>query len=317
MRPGFPEAFITVSATPTSPLATPPPRRVENARGLLFMGLGMFLFSAVDTGAKFLTDGLHPLQIVWTRQLGLLAGAMFLLVRFGPSILKASHPRLQVLRGVVAVFSATLFIMAIAHVPLADAVAISFVAPFMVTVLGALVLREPVGVRRWVAVSLGFVGALIVIRPGMGVMHPAAGLVVVAALFFAIRQIISRALSDTDKTATTVFYTAVVASALLTVPLPFVWQSPTAEQIPVLIGIAILAGLAEICVIRALELGLAVVIAPMQYSLILWSTCYGWLIFGQLPDGWTWIGTALIVATGVYTLRREYLASKRHSGPRS
>ncbi len=277
------------------------------------MGLGMFLFSAVDTGAKFLTADLHPLQIVWTRQLGLLVGALFLLMRFGRPLLQTKHPKLQVLRGTVAVFSASLFIFGVAHVPLADAVAISFVAPFMVTVLGALVLREPVGIRRWIAVTLGFVGALIVIRPGLGVVHPAAGLIILAAFFFAIRQIISRALSDTDRTATTVVYTALIGSTLLTVPLPFVWQTPSASQAVLLVAIAVLAAIAEVCVIKALELAMAVVVAPMQYTLILWGTAYGWLVFGQFPDVWTWIGAAVIVATGIYTLRREYLASRRRA----
>lgn len=275
------------------------------------MAAGMFLFSAVDTGAKFLTDSLHPLQIVWTRQLGLLAGAVILLLRYGPALLRTQHPGMQVLRGAVAVLSASLFIFGVSFVALADAVAISFVAPFMVTLMGALVLREPVGVRRWVAVTLGFIGALIVIRPGMGAMHPAAGLIVLAAFFFAIRQIISRALSDTDRTSTTVFYTAFVGSAILTLPLPYVWQTPTASETLILTGIAVLAAVAEICVIKALELAMAVVVAPVQYTLILWSTAYGWLVFGQFPDGWTWVGTAVIVATGVYTLRREYMASRR------
>lgn len=274
------------------------------------MALGMFLFSAVDAGAKFLTDSLHPLQIVWARQLGLLAGATLLLMRYGPAILKTAHPRLQILRGAVAASSASLFIFAINYVALADAVAISFVAPFMVTLMAAFVLREPVGIRRWMAVALGFIGALIVIRPGLGVMHPAAGLVILAAFFFAIRQIISRALSDTDRTSTTVVYTAIVGSAILTLPLPYVWKTPSGNEVMLLIGIAVLAAVAEIFVIKALELAMAVVVAPVQYSLILWGTTYGWLIFGQLPDLWTWVGAALIVSTGIYTLRREYLVSR-------
>ena len=274
------------------------------------MALGMFLFSAVDAGAKFLTDSLHPLQIVWARQLGLLAGATLLLMRYGPAILKTAHPRLQILRGAVAACSASLFIFAINYVALADAVAISFVAPFMVTLMAAFVLREPVGIRRWMAVALGFIGALIVIRPGLGVMHPAAGLVILAAFFFAIRQIISRALSDTDRTSTTVVYTAIVGSAILTLPLPYVWKTPSGNEVMLLIGIAVLAAVAEIFVIKALELAMAVVVAPVQYSLILWGTTYGWLIFGQLPDLWTWVGAALIVSTGIYTLRREYLVSR-------
>ena len=155
------------------------------------------------------------------------------------------------------------------------------------------------------------VGALIVIRPGLGVVHPAAGLIVLAAFFFAIRQIVSRVLSDSDRTATTIVYTALVSVLVLTVPVLFVWQTPTAEQVPLLFMLALLAAAAEICVIKALELAMAVVVAPVQYSLILWGTFYGFVVFGQLPDAWTWAGTALIVATGLYTFRREAKAKRQ------
>lgn len=288
----------------------PRPRRVENGKGILLMGIGMFLFAAVDTGAKFLTDELHASQIVWTRQLGLLFGAIVLIAMQGRSIFRTTHPRLQLARGCVAAGSASFFIMGVAHVPLADAVAITFVAPFMVTLLGAFVLREPVGMRRWAAVTLGFLGTLIVLRPGMGVVHPAAGLLILAAFLFAVRQIISRALSDTDNTKTTIVYTALVSSAILTVPLPFFWKSPSGEQLMLLSLMAVVAGIAEVFVIKALEIGLAVVIAPVHYTMLIWGTFYGWLIFDQLPDGWTWLGTLIIVATGLYTLRREYVVSK-------
>ena len=290
-----------------------PVRRVENGKGLLMMGLGMFLFSAVDITAKFLTDGLHPFQIVWTRQLGLLVGALILLGLHGPKLLRTAHLNLQLLRGLMASCSAALFIFAIRHVPIADAVAISFVAPFMVTLMGALILREPVGLRRWIAVVLGFLASLIIIRPGLGVVHPAAFLVIGAAFFFACRQIISRAISDTDRTGTTVAYTAIVGAVLLAIPLPWVWVTPTGFQIALLIVMAGLAALAEVCVIKALELALAVVIAPVHYTLILWGTFYGWLVFGELPDIWTWTGAAFIVATGLYTLRREHLAKQRQA----
>ncbi len=275
------------------------------------MALGMFLFSAVDTTAKFLTDSLHPFQIVWTRQLGLLAVAVCLVALRGRAVLRTAHPRLQVLRGSVAACSAALFIFGVSYVALADAVAISFVAPFMVTLMGALILREAVGIRRWVAVALGFAGALIVIRPGMGIVHPAAGFILLAAFFFAIRQVVSRALSDSDNTATTIVYTALVSVGLLTIPMIFVWKTPTGTEWGLLFMVAVLAAAAEICVIKALELAMAVVVAPMQYSLILWGTFYGFVVFGQLPDIWTWTGAALIVVTGLYTLRREYILSKR------
>lgn len=273
------------------------------------MAAGMFLFSAVDTHAKFLTATFHPVQIVWVRQSGLLIGVLILLALRGLTVLRTDHPGLQLTRGAIAAGSATLFIIAVRYVPLADAVAVTFVAPFMVTVLGALVLREPVGVRRWTAVSIGFLGAMIIIRPGLGVVHPAMMLVLVAASLFALRQILSRVLSSSDRTATTVAYTALTGSLLLSVPLPFVWRWPeTTMEVGLLVSMAVLAAFAELLVIRALEVAQAVIVAPVHYSILIWGTMYGYLVFGQLPDLWTWVGAMIIVATGVYTLNRERLA---------
>lgn len=290
----------------------PTPRRSDSGLGILLMIVGMFLFSAVDTQAKFLTDTLHPIQIAWSRQLGLLFGVLILLAMRGGSVLRTQHPFLQITRGALAAGSATLFIIAVSFVPLADAVAVSFVAPFMVTVLGALVLKEKVGIRRWTAVIIGFLGAMIVIRPGLGVVHPAVLLVLVAATFYSLRQIISRALSGSDRTATTVAYTALVGSFLLTLPLPFIWQWPvSATQLVLLAGTAILAALAEILVIKSLEVAEAAVVAPVHYTLLIWGTMYGYLVFAQLPDLWTWVGALIIVATGVYTLHRERMVAGR------
>ncbi len=270
------------------------------------MAAGFFLFSAVDTQAKFLTQTLHPIQIVWTRQLGLLIGVLFLLRLRGLAVLRTSTPFLQMSRGALAASSATLFIVAVSFVPLADAVAISFVAPFFVTMLGALILREPVGIRRWSAITVGFVGTLIVIRPGLGVIHPAALLLLLAALLFALRQILSRMLSGGDRTETTVAYTALTGSLLLTIPLPFFWQWPQSWlELALLCGIGTLAAAGEFLIIRALEVGQAVVVAPMQYSMMIWGTFYGYIVFGQFPDFWTWIGAAIIVASGIYTFYRE------------
>lgn len=276
------------------------------------MAGGLFLFSAVDTHAKFLTDSFHPIQITWSRQFGLLVGVFYLLMTRGRDILKTQHPYLQMSRGALAAGSATIFIVAISFVPLADAIAISFVAPFFVTVLGALVLGEAVGIRRWIAVSIGFLGTLVVIRPGMGAIHPAAALVLIAALMFSLRQILSRKLSGSDKTVTTVAYTALTASALLTLPLPFVWRTPEwGIEIALLVSMAVLAGIAEVMVIRSLELAQAVVLAPVHYSLLIWGTFYGWIVFDQLPDLWTWVGALIIVATGIYTLHRERLVARQ------
>ena len=287
-------------------------RVVRNPRAIGLMALAFFVFAAADTQAKFLTESLHPLQIVWLRQLGLLSGVLVFLALKGPSFLVTRSPGLQVLRGALAVTSATCFIFALRHVQLADAVAVSFVAPFMVTLMGAAFLGEKVGVRRWTAVAVGFAGTLVVVRPGLGVVHPAILLVVAAATAFALRQILSRKLAATDRTATTVAYTSIASVALLTLPLPFVWQTPELGwQLAVVVGMALCAAAGELLVIKAFEIGEAVALAPVHYSLMIWGTFYGWAVFGQLPDRWTWLGASVIVATGLYILQRERTLAAR------
>ena len=170
---------------PAAPVrAAPPPQRNRTMLGIGLMALGFFCYALSDATAKLLTQSLPPFQIVWFRQLGLLTVAVWFLVRRGPAILGTRRPGLQLSRGLVAALSSSSFIFAVSYVPLADAVAVSFVAPFLVTVMGALLLRETVGLRRWGAITVGFLGMLIVVRPGLGVFHPAMLLVVAAATLF-------------------------------------------------------------------------------------------------------------------------------------
>ncbi len=271
------------------------------------MALGFFSFSACDTLAKLLTDEFHPVQVMWMRMLGLFIGVCFIIAQRGAVVLRTPKPHLQIIRGVVAACSGTLFVFAINHVPLADAVAVTFVAPFIVTIFGALILKEPVGIRRWLAVFVGFIGMLVVIRPGTGVFHPAIFLVFLAAVFFAIRQLTSRWLSGVDTIVTTVCYTAIVAFSILSVFQPFYWVTPSSVKIiGMIVALAMTSAVGEILIIRALDITHSVVLAPIHYSLILWGTLYGFFVFGDLPDRWTVIGCSIIVASGLYTTYREY-----------
>ena len=275
------------------------------------MAVGMFLFSAVDTLAKFLTDSFHPLQIVWIRQLGLVAGTILLMGTYGVRIFITAHPVLQLARGVLAAGSATLFIIAISYVALADAIAVTFIAPLIVTVLSAVLLAEKVGLHRWSAIIAGFLGTLVVIRPGFESFHPALLLVLFAATLFAGRQIISRLLSGSDNAYTTVAYTALASSLVLSVPAFYVWVTPqTSQQILLLTIMALLAGLAEFMVIKALQIAHAGLVAPVQYTILIWGTLYGFLIFADLPDIFTFAGAAIIIASGLYTVHRERLRDR-------
>ena len=287
--------------------ATSQPLRQTNSRhGIQLMLAGMFLFATADVLAKFLTQSFHPIQIFWFRQVALLLGVLMMLGLRGPSILRTDRQRLQITRGILVVCSSLLFIYAVRHVALADAVAASFVAPFFLTILGATLLGEKVGIRRWSAVFIGFIGALIIVRPGTGAIHPAVLLVVAAAGCYATRQVLGRLLADTDKTITTVAYTALTASFIGSVALPFFWQWPDNQlQWLALIAIGLFAGIGEVMVIRSLEVAETGAVAPIHYTMIIWGTLYGYLVFDQLPDHWTWVGTAIIVAAGIYTLQRD------------
>lgn len=284
---------------------------LDNERlGVICMIGAMFLFAAADAHAKFLTASFHPVQIIWFRQAGLLLGVIYLLHRHGLSLLKSSQRSLQVARGILAIGSSVLFVTAVKYVALADAVAASFVAPFFVTIFGVLMLGEKVGLRRWSAVVVGFFGALIIVRPGLGVVHPAVMLVVAAAAIYAARQVIGRVLSRSDQTLTTIVYTALTSSILISIPLPLFWITPDSQLLwLLLISMSVLASVGEVLLIKALECAEAATVAPIHYTLIIWGTVYGYLFFGQFPDRWTWIGTAVITAAGLYTFRRERLSS--------
>lgn len=291
---------MTQNAPSTSPQAA------ANRRGLLLMLGGFFAFSCADTFAKLLTADFHPVQITWVRQSGLLVAVLILLMMRGPKLLQSAKPGLQILRGLTVAGTALGFVIALRFVPLAEAVAVSFLAPFLVTLLAMILLKEPVGPRRWAAIVVGFVGVLIVMRPGFGVLHPAIGIVVLATVLFALRQVISRFLQADDTTATTMAFTALTASGVLLIPMIIVWETPTElRHVIYFVLMACVAGTAEFLIIRALEIANAVVVAPMQYALILFASFWGYTIFGDLPDLFTWIGSAIIVASGLYTLYRE------------
>jgi len=172
-------------------------------------------------------------------------------------------------------------------------------------------LGEKVGVRRWSAVVVGFIGALIIVRPGMSVVHPSVMLVVAAAACYAARQILGRLLSDTDKMMTTIAYTSLTASLLTSAALPFFWQLPdTAFQWLALLLMGLLSGVGEVVMVKSLVVAEAVVVAPIHYTLIIWGTLYGYFVFNQLPDQWTWTGMVIIMAAGIYTLQRDKVKNR-------
>lgn len=290
------------------------PSSRDNLVGVLFMFTGMFVFSAVDAQAKYLTQTMPAMQIVWGRQIGLFLGVLFLLGLKGTHVLKSRYPRLQIARGFAAAMSASLFILGLSYVPLADAVSVTFVAPIVVTILSFLLLGERIGIHRWTATLAGFAGTLVVIRPGFDTFHPGLLLPLVAACFFASRQVISRYIGKDDRTETTVAYTALVSFVFLSLIVPFIWVPFVSNtQIAIFLLMSVMAALGEILVIKALEVGLAVVVSPLHYTIIIWASFYGYVLFGHVPDFWTYGGAAIIVASGLYILHRERIRAREEA----
>ena len=275
--------------------------------GILLALASMFLLSLMDLVAKILGESLPVMQISWARYFFHFAFmAAIFWPRRGRSLLRTSRPGLQWFRSLLLIFCTIAFFTAIQYMPLADAVAISFVSPLMVTALSVPFLGEVVGRRRWSAVAIGFIGAMIIVRPGVEAMHWAVWLLLAMALGFALYQITTRMLSGKDDPITTLFYTGFVGAGIMTVAVPFFWQNPASPEIwLMLIALGLMGGVGHYLLIKSFEFAPVAVLAPLSYTALLWNTLFGYLVFGDLPDRWTVIGAAVLVATGVYILYRE------------
>jgi len=276
-------------------------------RGILLMCAGVSLFPFMNAAVKLL-DAHYPVaEIVWARFTGHLA-VMFIvfLPQHGWSLLRTKRPAVQIGRSALMLVSNLVFVIAIARVPLATASAIGFTAPLIVTALSVPLLGESVGWRRWSAVLVGFVGALMVIRPGSGFRDPAVLLLLVSALTYALYQIATRWVSRHDDAATGIIFAALLGSLAMSFVLPFVFVPPRTLWDGVLFCcLGFFGGIGHYLIIRAFQLGAAAVMAPLGYVELVGSTALGYLIFGNFPDLWTWAGAGVIIASGLYIAARE------------
>lgn len=275
--------------------------------GICWMMLGMFMFSALDAQTKYLSQHMPVLQVAWGRSFGMfIVVAVLLWPRHGLRILRTQQPVLQAVRGMMVLGSAVLFIVAINYIPLADAVAVTFFGPLIVTALGAMVLKEATDIRRWLVLLVGLGGTLVVIRPGLGVFQPESLLALAACTLFAFYQIVARVLGSSNDIRTTISWTSLVGAVIMTAVLPFVWVMPTDPlDIVMLAGLGLFAAGGEFCLIKAFTTAPVATVAPFQYTMMLWATFYGFTMFGDLPDLWTLIGAGILIATGLYSLYRD------------
>lgn len=274
--------------------------------GILLFSLTTLAFASLDTLAKYMTREFHVVQIAWGRYVF----HALLLLAFAPRHgllrpLRSSRPWLQIFRSGLLALVTLLFFTAISFLPLTDAVAIGYVAPLALTAMAAFVLKERVGLRRWTAICVGFLGVLIVIRPGFGVVHWAAFIALAMALGNACYHLATRMLSGVDSAQTTFFYTGLVGAVGLSLAVPFFWTTPDLFGWMQLVGVGLFGGLGHYLLIRAYDHAAPAVLAPYTYASIVWVTLFGFILFGDLPDAWTVAGAAIIIASGIYVFYRE------------
>lgn len=265
----------------------------------------MLLFVSMDTIAKYLTQFYPVVQVAWGR---FFFHGVWVMLYLGPRLRQlaiANRPGLQVLRGGCLLATTVLFFAGLHLLPLANASALMLVGPLMVTALSVPLLGEFVGPRRWASVAVGFVGALIIIRPGSGVFQMAALLPLAAASFYALYQIATRKLSTLDQPLTTLLYTVSVGVPVTTLALPWFWVTPDLGGWLLMISVGLLGGLSHFTLIKAFGHAPAAVLTPFSYSNLVWATLLGFLVFSELPDYWTVLGAVIIVSSGLYIFHRE------------
>lgn len=283
------------------PVATSRP--AENVgRGILILITAMFVFACQDGITKLLADRFAPPQIIWIRFGAFILLGLWLLRRQGLSrTFHTGAPWLQLARGVVLVTQMIGFVMAVRYLPLADTHVIMSSTPIIVTVLAAPLLGETVDLRRWLAVLAGFGGVLVILRPGLGVMAPGSGIALAVAFIYAMFILLTRMVSRVDGAGTTLIWTGTVGLVSMTVVAPLVWVWPDAQGWFLLGSLAVLSAGSHWLLIKALECAPASVVQPYSYSILLWATVIGALVFGDFPDLYTIAGAVIIVASGLYT----------------
>jgi len=265
------------------------------------MALAWQVVPFMDVIAKYLSGYYPVIQIVWARFFFHFIFVLpVVLWQHGVSGLITPKPGLQIIRGAFLLGATVLFFWAIRYLPLANAIALVFIAPILVTALSPFLLKERVTISRWIAVLLGFVAMLIIIRPGFESFHWASLLVLGTAICFSMYLLSTRLLSGTAPAVVTLLYQSIFGLIAMSIALPFVWTPPSAIHLAMMIAIGAIAATGHFLVIKAFQYADASVLAPFNYTEIIMATLLGYIVFGDIPDLWTWVGIAIIVSTAVY-----------------
>ena len=277
-------------------------------RGPILNLSAWLILPIMDAIAKYLSYSLPILQITWFRFFfSAVITGIFIYLFSRKSFVRSKNIKSQVLRGILLLTSSLLFFYAISVISLAKALTLAFICPLIVTALSPYFLKERVGRRRWTAVIVGFIGVLLVIRPGIVEFNWASLASLGTGLCYAIYLIVTRSLKDTDNGLLTLLFTSIVGTVVLSVYLPFVWVNPSLNQLLLAVNMGFIAALAHGLIIISYNYSDASKLAPLGYFEIIPNIIIGYIWFSDLPDKYTLLGLLVIILSGIYVFRREQI----------
>ena len=274
-------------------------------RGALWMVTSCACFSTMTALIRHLTDGIHPFEVGFFRNLFGLVFVLPWLWRGGLANLRTQRIALHGLRAMISLSALLCWFTAVSLMPIAEVTALSFTTPLFATIGAALFLHEVVRMRRWLAIAVGFAGTMIILRPGVEVIALPALLALAASAFIAVSVLLVKSLSRTESAATIVFYMALLMTPLSLAPALFVWTTPPPETWAWLVALGLVATLAHLTLVRAFATGDASAVLPFDFSRLIFVALLGYVFFGERPDVWTWIGAAVIFGATLYSARHE------------
>jgi drug/metabolite transporter (DMT)-like permease len=270
--------------------------------------LGGLCLTALDTTAKYLVRDHALFLVVWARYVGqMLVVTPFVWHRAGPGFWRTRNLRMQLVRSAFLLAATVCFFAGLRYLPLAEGSAITFLAPIFIVILSLPVLGERPTRARWIASLTGFAGILVLLRPGSSILHPAVLLLIGTAVCNAFYQLLTRKLPG-DSAHTTLFYSALLGAVGFTLALPLGLDGATVlswREAGLFLLLGLFAGLAHWLIISAFLIVPASLLTPFTYLQMIWATLFGWLVFGQLPDGWSAVGMAIIVGSGLLLALQE------------
>ncbi len=275
------------------------------SRAILLMITAILCFTLMDVCAKALAPRIGVLPAVWARYAGHMTVVLVLVAPRLGQVVRARYPGLQLLRSILLMSATVLFFTGISLIPLSDAAALMAVNPVLITLGAALFLGEALGPRRVVGIAAALFGAVIIIRPGSAVFSPFALLPLGAAFCYSAYTLLTRRLGPDEDVWTSMFYTGLVGTVLLSFAVPFVWQTPDAIAWGLIALIALFGTFGQLALIRAFNIGEASMLAPYAYTGLIFATCWGALFFAEFPDFWTMCGALVIAGAGLYVWHRE------------